>query len=61
MEYEKLILLAFDKCIEITNNNIDNIDYDKILQIDINDHNYAAKRRGLSSAKHTKLSKRELL
>jgi len=55
-EYEKLLLPAFDKCIEITNNNIDN---GKILQIDIN--NYIAKRRGLSSAKHTTLSKRELL
>jgi hypothetical protein len=56
MEYEKLLLPSFDTCIEITNNNIDN---SKLLQIDIN--NYTAKRRGLSSAKHTTLSKRELL
>jgi hypothetical protein len=56
-EYEKILLPAFDKCIEITNNN--NIDNGKILQIDIN--NYIAKRRGLSSAKHMTLSKRELL
>jgi DNA-directed RNA polymerase subunit RPC12/RpoP len=57
IEYEKLLLPAFDKCIEITNNN--NIDNGKILQIDIN--NYIAKRRGRNSAKHTTLSKRELL
>ena len=67
MKYEKFLLSVFDKCIEITNNNnnIDNnsnnIDNGKILQIDINNHNYAAKRRGLSSARHTRLSKKELL
>jgi hypothetical protein len=58
-QYEKFLLSVFDKCIEITNNNIDN---GKILQIDITNHgNYTAKRRGLSSAKHTTLRKRELL
>jgi hypothetical protein len=58
VEYKKLLFPTFVKYIEIKNNNIDN---GKILQIDINNHNYAAKRRDLSSAKHTRLSKRELL
>ena len=59
MEYEKLILPVFDRCIEITNNNIDD---GKILQIDVNNHNHAMnRRRGISYSKPTRLSKRELL
>jgi hypothetical protein len=62
MEYEKFLLPAFDKCIEITNNN--NIDNGKILQIDINDHNNHAmnRRKGFRYvSKLTMLSKKELL
>ena len=60
IEYEKLLLPAFDKYIEITNNNIDD---GKILQIDINNHNsYAMNRRkGLCYSKPMGLSKSELL
>src|SRR5215216_787877 len=59
IEYEKLLLPAFDKCIEITNN----IDDGKILQIDVNNHNnHAMKRRkGFRYSRSTRLSKRELL
>ena len=50
---------AFDKCIEITNNNIDD---GKILQIEINNHNCAMNRRkGFRYGKPMGLSKRELL
>ena len=60
MEYEKLLLPVFDKRIEITNNNIDE---DKILQIDINNHNNHAmnRRKGFHYGKPMRLSKRELL
>ena len=60
MEYEKLLLPVFDKCIEITNNNIDN---GKILEIDINNHNNHAmnRRKGFRYSEPTRLSKRELL
>jgi hypothetical protein len=59
IEYEKLLLPVFDKCIEITNN----IDDGKILQIDVNNHNnHAMKRRkGFRYSRSTRLSKRELL
>ncbi len=59
IEYEKLLLPAFDKYIEITNN----IDDGKILQIDINNHNNHAmnRRKGYRYSKPTRLSKRELL
>ena len=58
-QYEKLVLPAFDKCIEITNN----IDDGKILQIDVNNHNNHAmnRRKGFRYSKPTRLSKRELL
>ena len=58
-EYERFLLPAFDKCIEITNN----IDDDKILQIDINSHNNHAmnRRRGFRYSKPMRLSKKELL
>jgi DNA-directed RNA polymerase subunit RPC12/RpoP len=60
MEYEKLLLPAFDRCIEITNNNIDN---GKILQIDINNHNNHAmnRKKGISYSRPVRVSKRELL
>jgi DNA-directed RNA polymerase subunit RPC12/RpoP len=60
MEYEKFLSPAFDKCIEITNNNSDN---GKILQIDINNHNNHAMntRKGFCYSKLKMLSKRELL
>jgi hypothetical protein len=60
MEYEKFIPAAFDKYIEITNNNIDN---GKILQIDIYDHNNHAmnRRKGFRYSKLTMPNKRELL
>jgi hypothetical protein len=60
IEYEKLLLPAFDKYIEITNNNIDD---GKILQIEINNHNNHAmnRRKGFRYSKPTRLSKRELL
>jgi hypothetical protein len=59
-EYEKLLLPAFDKCIEITNNNIDN---GKILQIDINNHNNHPmdRRKGFRYGKSMRLSMREIL
>src|SRR5215218_5183304 len=59
IEYEKLLLPAFDKYIEITNN----IDDGKILQIDINNHNNHAmnRRKGFRYSKPMMLSKRELL
>jgi hypothetical protein len=60
MEYEKFIPPAFDKYIEITNNNIDN---GKILQIDIHDHNNHAmnRRKGFRYSKLTMPNKREIL
>ena len=59
MEYEKFLLPAFDKCIEITND----IDDDKILQVEINNHNnYAMNRRkGVRYSRLTMLSEKELL
>src|SRR5215208_7133914 len=64
-EYERFLLPAFDKCIEITNNNnIDNIDNGMTLQIDIDNHNNHAmnRRKGFRYVgKPTMLSKRELL
>jgi hypothetical protein len=59
IEYEKLLLPVFDNCIEITNN----IDDDKILQIDINTHNYHAmnRRKCFRYSKPIRLNKRELL
>ncbi len=63
LEYEKLLLSVFDKCIEITNNNSNDIDNGKILQIDINNHNNHAmnRRKGFRYSKPTMLSERELL
>lgn len=60
MEYEKFIPPAFDKYIEITNNNIDN---GMILQIDIHDHNNHAmnRRKCFRYSKLTMPKKRELL
>jgi len=59
MEYEKLLLPAFDKCIEITND----VDDGKIVQIDINNYNNHAmnRRKGFRYSKPMRLSKRELL
>jgi hypothetical protein len=58
MEYKKLLLPVFDKCIEITNNMSNNI-----LQIEINNHNNHAmnRRKGFRYSKPTWLSKKELL
>ena len=67
MKYEKFLLSVFDKCIEITNNNIDNnsnnIDNGKILQIDIIDHNNHAMngRKGFCYSKSMRLGKKDLL
>jgi hypothetical protein len=56
-EYEKLLLPSFDKCIEITNNNIDN---GKILQIETNNHPMN-RRKGFRYGKPMRLSMREIL
>ena len=64
MEYEKLLLPAFDKCIEITNNNSNNIGNDKILQVETNNHNNHAmhkRRKGFGYSKLVRMSKKELL
>ena len=60
MEYEKLLFPVFDKYIEITNNNMNN---DKILQIDINNRNNRVmkRRKVFRYSKPTRLSNRELL
>jgi hypothetical protein len=52
MKYEKFLTPVFDKCVEITNNNIDN---GKTLQIDINNHNNHAmnRRKGFCYSKPT--------
>jgi hypothetical protein len=59
MEYEKFLTPVFDNMIEIT----DNMNNDKILQIDINNHNNQSmnKRKGFRYSKPTRLSKKELL
>jgi hypothetical protein len=61
MEYGKLFLPAFDKCIEITDDTNDS----KLLRIDIdiNNHNNHAinRRKGFHYSKPMRLSKKELL
>jgi hypothetical protein len=57
MEYEKLLLPVFDKCLEITND----IDDNKILQISNHNNHAMNRRKSFRYSKPTRLSKRELL